>query len=273
MGPGLRFSPGARGPGSELLLLRPTPPGSRAAPPLASRMMRRMSAPSGATPWTEDSACALTTSAAVFSARSHCRVAEHRGPPGGERRGREVGQIPGEREGPQGQSEASQCHQPAWLSPKAALSSSADTLMVATDGGRYLARRDSGPASWPPGPRQVCRKVWTGSPAGPSWPGARTGGAARPGKRRPCSMSTVCSLRGRHTPSCSGRTPGGHSSEGGSSKGSLGARAPPRPPGGCRRARRTRSLAGRATRPRRGPGAASPPAGRQGPAGPGGWCR
>lgn len=53
-------------------------------PPLASWTMSLTSVPSGAIPWMEDSAWALTTSTAAFSARSHRRVALHRWKPGRE---------------------------------------------------------------------------------------------------------------------------------------------------------------------------------------------
>ena len=54
-----------------------------ADPWLASRMVRCTSVPSGATPWTEESRWACT-SRAVFSARSHCRVAQPRDVPAGQ---------------------------------------------------------------------------------------------------------------------------------------------------------------------------------------------
>lgn len=69
--------------------------------------------PSGATPWTEDRAWAFTTSAAAFSVRSHCRVAEPRDTPGEERCVGEAGQIPGEGGRAPRLPEASQCYKPA----------------------------------------------------------------------------------------------------------------------------------------------------------------
>lgn len=104
----------AQGPHSELLLSRPTYPlGQESWPRLTSRMMRWTSVPSGATPWTEDSAWAFTTSAAAFSVRSHCRVAQPRDTPGEERCAGEAGRIPGEGGRALRLPEASQCHKPA----------------------------------------------------------------------------------------------------------------------------------------------------------------
>ena len=71
--------------------------------------------PSGATPRTEDSSRALTTSRALFSASSHCRVVQPRDTPGGERHRRELAQVLEEEGAPRPQAGARPSATPTWL--------------------------------------------------------------------------------------------------------------------------------------------------------------